>query len=1179
MVDYSAEVQNAFAAIQFRTVSPSDPAFVAYVADLQANGNDIVAVANDISTDTQPNGGVYTQAIVDPVILEYQAAFGRVPDQAGQAFWVHQVAANPTAALATLSVDFANSAEFGNRYGGANASTTLASDGLTAFTQVVTLLYENVLQRAPDAGGLSYWVNSGLNAAQLLQAFASSPEFITDATPFVTNYQALQALDTPPPTTESLFQVTQPGLTFELTTGVDTFVTSQANAVFNAIPAAGLLGLDNTLNTGDSLLDNKGDGTLNFTAVLGTAGLLANPGYATGVTINGVSTLNISNQASVFGLGVLPAGFQGNVTGLTTVNDTGSVAGVQLGNVNQGLNTALQTVNINQFAGSPLVTGLGLLPVFSADIAAKVGSAANALTVNLNGNLGATKGLLAPGGAAIISIATDGPAGTAGAPNLSYGTQTYNTGTNTATYLQLEAQSGGFLGALTGPSVDGTTNFVFKGGGTLAVGQDFAGDHQLAQNIDASGTTGSVFITGAASGFFLGNAIETAANPGALFGSAAGFLDGGADGIFGLTKFELGSGTTYFDASGANATELAALTTTPNVLVPLNNTNEIVVNDAVAATTLALTATGSPFADIKGFNILGIGGAVAGTDGAGASGGTYNMANLPTSINEIIYQTTDSFLGTGAGGVTISNQAATLTVNVEDNASAAAGDFLTVSTSGGAETLNLVLGNPLHPGIAGDGNLGTVTLTGDGIFNITAAGNGAAVDTLGFVSLTPVLTGNEVVTIGDTTTNGVTDHSTQALTIGDTTNGAIADFNPTTFGLNLINLTINDTSLGAVTLLDATVAGPLNFVAPGDTGPALSYSTNAVIINAASSGGLIMDGGDANFVPSSAVSTSVGDTITGSTTHGNVLGGSIGNDAISAVNNAVNTIYTDGGQDTIVLSSSHTAHNAIDFYAGETAAGIPIAPGTDITPIAGSITNAFGDQSQLGWSGLGAGGVQNEFGGIPGVAIAVQPAPVAVVVGSGGTSADMSLIQSSTGGLAFNVATDSLGFAVSAWGNSGGLSGSNAEGGVNLGLTNGDVATAVLSGAAVSAQVITPGLFANAGDTLLAGTNLIELNGSFTGGASQVANTLINIASQIWFNAGTPLAANADAHMLVAYQNGGSVDIADVTFEAGGGALVSTGVAGLPGATSSIHVSDIVQLTGVSLASFEAHAAHAVHFV
>ena len=55
-----------------------------------------------------------------------------------------------------------------------------------------------------------------------------------------------------------------------------------------------------------------GDGTLNYTAV--NSLFLANGPFATAVTMNGVSTANITS-ATTFAT----AGFSGNITGLTTV--------------------------------------------------------------------------------------------------------------------------------------------------------------------------------------------------------------------------------------------------------------------------------------------------------------------------------------------------------------------------------------------------------------------------------------------------------------------------------------------------------------------------------------------------------------------------------------------------------------------------------------------------------------------------------------------------------------------------------------------------------------------------------------------------------------------------------------------------------------------------------------------
>ena len=63
-------------------------------------------------------------------------------------------------------------------------------------------------------------------------------------------------------------------------------------------------------------------------------------------------------------------------------------------------------------------------------------------------------------------------------------------------------------------------------------------------------------------------------------------------------------------------------------------------------------------------------------------------------------------------------------------------------------------------------------------------------------------------------------------------------------------------------------------------------STNASIIDASTSGGLIMRGGDTNHLvdfttgATAPLATSRGDTITGSATAGNILIGSRGNDTI-----------------------------------------------------------------------------------------------------------------------------------------------------------------------------------------------------------------------------------------------------------------------------------------------------------
>ncbi len=533
----------------------------------------------------------------------------------------------------------------------------------------------------------------------------------SDPTTVTTQEAKITAAEAVTPNNPALITPIPQALT--LTTGIDSptqgFSTgtggtaTAAGAIFSALPVAGTLGLNNTLNTGDDLVATgaaAGTSILNVTDVLATAGLLANPPYATGVTLNEIGTLNISNQATVLGLGI-KAGFQGSVTGLTTANDLNSLAEVQLGAVGQGLGSAaasynaLTNVNITGYSGP---TGTAA-PVFAAFINANatgVSTGANTINIGITGRLGGTAAAATATGAAVLQFANDsGTAGTTAAPDTTFGTWAI-TAANAA---NLELVQGSILGIA---DVGGATKLTLSGAGNIAVGQDFPGNWQQVTTIDASGATGTVVVTGATSGV-ASQAFASATNPGWLFGSSAGLLDDtGTGGVFDLTSYKLGSGTNFLDVSSATAAQVAALTTTPGTLLALNN--EIIVNDAVATTTSALT-----FKNIAGFEILGVAGAA----------GTINDANLPTSINEILYQTA------AFGALTITNQANPLTVNTEDNG----GGFAITSTGTGlTDSFTLDLGNALHNTTvagSGAGSVGNLTLTSDSLVTINATGQTA----------------------------------------------------------------------------------------------------------------------------------------------------------------------------------------------------------------------------------------------------------------------------------------------------------------------------------------------------------------------------------------------------------------------------------------------------------------------
>ncbi|MBN9889840.1 DUF4214 domain-containing protein [Salipiger abyssi] len=102
----------------------------------------------------------------DDVFRLYLATLDRAPDMQGFGNWSGRLADGM--ALEAVSQSFVNSPEFRARYG------ALDNDGF------VTLLYENVLGRAPDANGLANWsarLDDGMSRAQVVLGFSQSPEF------------------------------------------------------------------------------------------------------------------------------------------------------------------------------------------------------------------------------------------------------------------------------------------------------------------------------------------------------------------------------------------------------------------------------------------------------------------------------------------------------------------------------------------------------------------------------------------------------------------------------------------------------------------------------------------------------------------------------------------------------------------------------------------------------------------------------------------------------------------------------------------------------------------------------------------------------------------------------------------------------------------------------------------
>jgi Tol biopolymer transport system component len=100
-----------------------------------------------------------------PLVRLYWAYFKRRPDLGGLNLWLNRY--NNGSTLVRISQEFAKSSEFTTKYGN------------TTPEQFVTLVYQNVLERNPESGGLTYWANkikAGTPRGQVMANFSESSE-------------------------------------------------------------------------------------------------------------------------------------------------------------------------------------------------------------------------------------------------------------------------------------------------------------------------------------------------------------------------------------------------------------------------------------------------------------------------------------------------------------------------------------------------------------------------------------------------------------------------------------------------------------------------------------------------------------------------------------------------------------------------------------------------------------------------------------------------------------------------------------------------------------------------------------------------------------------------------------------------------------------------------------------
>jgi len=124
-----------------------------------------ISLANDVAATFNQVKGI--DDVSGVVFRLYNAAFARLPDANGLENWINGNKSGGQT-YASSALEFSKSQEFKNRYG-SNVSDT----------QYINTLYNNVLGRTPDPGGLSHYqglLASGKDRGSLLLDFSESPE-------------------------------------------------------------------------------------------------------------------------------------------------------------------------------------------------------------------------------------------------------------------------------------------------------------------------------------------------------------------------------------------------------------------------------------------------------------------------------------------------------------------------------------------------------------------------------------------------------------------------------------------------------------------------------------------------------------------------------------------------------------------------------------------------------------------------------------------------------------------------------------------------------------------------------------------------------------------------------------------------------------------------------------------
>lgn len=865
----------------------------------------------------------------------YIGYLGRAADKAGLDFWVKAIE-DGTSTLESVALGFTQSAEYQAAY--ANLTNT----------QLVAHVYQNVLGRAADADGLTFWVgeiNKGVVSADtlvkaMINSLGSIDQLNMDNKVQAANEYTQAAGDNyvlaDAKTAIGAPASNNPGQTYTLTTGIDNVAGTSGNDTINGSDASGATAL--VLGGLDVIDGGAGTDTLKIADAATAAG--GNFSF-NGATIKNVENIEVTTNGSfdvAANTGLSLTGY----TGLTSATlkaagtDNSLVLAAATTDVNltvAGTATAGVTGGkaVSVTAGTGVVTVAGdaltSVTVKGGTAGAAGGTADVTNTVSGAGNTGATLKSVT-----IDGVATGGAFEIAGAAVDTVTVKNQQTALATAitnatsTSLTVNVDAAGYTAA--GATVAGVT--VAAGAAATTINLNAVSKSNVAVS-GAAATT--LNITGAGA-LTLSAPITTATK---IDGSAAtgaltlGVLDAATvnvstgSGNDSLTLAATAKATVATGAGDDTVTLNSALF--QGSTINLGAGNDKLLDGGVAGLVNASTATAVTTIDAgDGTDTL-----AASLINAANAAQFKNFENIDVSSATVTALDVELMTGSTITGLTLTGGAGGATVN-----NVAAGVGLSVSGSNTGSTTIGVKG-----AATGTADSFTTTFVGEAAAGATALAPttiaAGTVVTDGVESLNVVSSGTGFVT----NTMAVTDSALQKLTItGD--KGLALTF----AGTNGTAVTGATDTVNGVKLIDGSAAtGVLNI--------------NTANVTNVANAGLTVKTGSANDVITLAQKATVdagagNDTITSAAAGGSFTGGA-GNDKFD-IKAAVATGATEATAIKATITDIAVGDTIVFDAAGTAFAGSKIALDATVTNLDLALAAASNNSTagQINWFQYGA---------------------------------------------------------------------------------------------------------------------------------------------------------------------------------------------------------------------------------